>query len=39
LLLALALTAEQNAAVRIRISFDPFDPAATREKFLDCFLA
>jgi hypothetical protein len=39
LLLALALTAKENAAVRIRISFDPFDPAATRQKFLDGFLA
>jgi hypothetical protein len=33
------LAAEQNAAVGIGMSFDPFDPAPTREKLLNGFLA
>jgi hypothetical protein len=37
LLLTLALTAEQHAPFGIWIMFDPFDPAAAREKFLHGF--
>jgi GAF domain-containing protein len=39
LLLALALAAEQNAAVWVGVSFDPFDLAPAREKLLNGFRA
>jgi hypothetical protein len=39
LLLALALTAKENAAIRIRMGLDPLDPAPSREKLLNGFLS
>jgi hypothetical protein len=38
-LLTLVLASEQNAAVRVGMSFDPLDPAAAGEKFLNAFLS